>query len=143
MTVCYCHATYKLQSESTFYKLCDCQVTPYSKQALYLKFMWLQRDSNPQPLSLLTNTQPFSQNGLTIELYCEYLSVWCIWLYVIIMSRTSFSVNQNSIVCLNVTELLAQIRHHIWSFSDSGCGFESRCCHLNFMVPIWCNNTIN
>ena len=53
-----------------------------------------------------------------IELCCEYLFVRCLWLYVIIMSRTSFSVNPHSIVCLNVKELLAGSRHHIWSLSD-------------------------
>ena len=78
-------------------------------------------------------------------------------LYVIIMSRTSFKVNLHSIVCLNLKELLARSRRHIWSLSDSnrirthnhlnkkqtltrngwvfvyeqsGCGFESRCCLL-------------
>ena len=54
-----------------------------------------------------------------IELCCEYLSVRCIWQYVIIMSHTSFRVNPHSIVCLNVKELLAQRRRHIWSLSDS------------------------
>ena len=29
----------------------ECQGTPCSKQVQYLKFQWLQRDSNPQPLS--------------------------------------------------------------------------------------------
>ena len=33
-----------------------------------------------------------------IELCCEYLSVRFIWLYVINMSRTRFSVNLHSIV---------------------------------------------
>ena len=42
-----------------------------------------------------------------------------IWLYVTIMSRTSFRVNLHSIVCLNVQELLAQSRRHIWSLIDS------------------------
>ena len=44
------------------------------------------------------NTQPFSQTGQMIELCYEYLSVWCIWLYVLIMSRTRFRVNPHSIV---------------------------------------------
>ena len=35
------------------------------------------------------------------------------------MSHTSFAVNLQSIVCLNVKELLARSRHHIWSLSDS------------------------
>ena len=32
-----------------------------------------------------------------MELYCEYLSVRCIWLYVLVMSRTRFRVNPHSI----------------------------------------------
>ena len=53
------------------------------------------------------------------ELCCEYLSVRCIWLYVIIMSRTSFRVNPHSIVYLNVKELLAQSSSHIWGLTDN------------------------
>ena len=44
-------------------QLPECQGTPYSKQARYLNFTWLKRDSNPQPLSSYTNTQPFSETG--------------------------------------------------------------------------------
>ena len=40
-----------------------------------------------------------------IELCCEYLSVWCIWLYVINKPCTSFRVNLHSIAYLNVKEL--------------------------------------
>ena len=54
-----------------------------------------------------------------IELCCEYLFVWCNWLYVIIMSQTSCGVNPHSIVCLNIKELLAWSRCIIWSLSDS------------------------
>ena len=54
-----------------------------------------------------------------IELCCEYLSVQCIWLYVIIMSRTSSRMNLHAIVCLNVKELLARSMRQIWSLSDS------------------------
>ena len=54
-----------------------------------------------------------------IELCCKYFSLRCTWLYVIIKSRTSFRVNPHSIVCLNVKELLARSRRHIWSLSDS------------------------
>ena len=60
------------------------------------------------------NTKPFSQMSQMIELCCECLSVSRIWLYVIIMSHTSFRVNPHSIVCLNVMELLAWSRDHIW-----------------------------
>ena len=41
------------------------------------------------------------------------------WLYVVVMSSTNFRVNLHSLVCLNVKELLAQSRYHIWSLSDS------------------------
>ena len=78
-----------------------------------------QRDSTPQPLSSWTNTQKFNQTGQMIEVCCEFLSVRCIWLHVIIMSRTSFRVNPHSIVCVNVKELLARSRCHNWSLSDS------------------------
>ena len=128
-----------------------------------------QQDSKPQPLSSQTNTPPFSQTGQMIGLCCKYLSVRCIWLYVIIISPTSFRVNPHSILCLNVKKLPARSRRHIWSLSDSnkicfhnlsfsasccwenkfvtlaslakwlsvvyelsGCGFEFRCCYLNF-----------
>ena len=54
-----------------------------------------------------------------IELHCGYLSVLCIWVYVIIMSRTSFRVNPHSIVYLNVKELFARSMRPIWGLSDS------------------------
>ena len=44
------------------------------------------------------NTRTFSQTDQLIELCCKYLSVRCIWLYVLIMSRTYFRVNPHSIV---------------------------------------------
>ena len=119
MTVCYYHVTYEFQSEFTLYRLNECHGTPCSKQPPYLKFKWQQRETNPQPLSLWTNTQPFSQTGQMIELCCKYLSIWCIWLYVIFASHTGFRVNLHSIVCVNVKELLAWSRRHIWSLFDS------------------------
>ena len=45
-----------------------------------------------------------------IEPCCEYQSVLCIRLYVLVISRTRFIVNVNSIVCLKVKELLAPTR---------------------------------
>ena len=79
-------------------QLPECQGIPCLKQAPYLKIKWLQRDSNPQPLTSSTNTQPVDQIGPMIELCCEYLSVRCIWLNFFIMSRTSLRVNPNSTV---------------------------------------------
>ena len=54
-----------------------------------------------------------------IKLCCKYLSVGCIGVYVIIMSRTSFRVNPHTTVCLNVEELHARSRSHISSLNDS------------------------
>ena len=54
--------------------------------------------------------KPFSQTSQMIELCCEYLSVSCIWLFAIIMSRTIIRVNPHSIVYLNVKEILARSR---------------------------------
>ena len=62
MNVCY-YITCRFHSESALCSLPECQETPCSKQALYLKFRWRQQNSNLQPLSSQTNTQPFSQTG--------------------------------------------------------------------------------
>ena len=53
----------------------QCQETPCSKQKRYLKLKRLQQDSNPQPLSSSTNTQPFGQTDHMIQLSCEHLSL--------------------------------------------------------------------
>ena len=51
LTLCYYHVTYEFQIESIPCSLSECQGTPCSKQAPYLKFKWQQRDSNTQALS--------------------------------------------------------------------------------------------
>ena len=63
-------------------QLPQCQATPASKKMRNPKFNWLQLGSNQQQL----------------KLYCEYLSARCIWLYILIMSRTHFRVHPHSIV---------------------------------------------
>ena len=72
LTVCYYyHVTYEFQSESTLYILPECQGIPCLIQLPYLKFMWQQRDSNPQRVSSYSNTQPFRQTkecGFTLKL---------------------------------------------------------------------------
>ena len=57
------------------------------------------------------------------------------WLYVIIMSRTSFRENPHCIVCQNVKDLLVRGRCHIWSLSDSN---ETRT--HNHLVRQWTLN---
>ena len=145
LTVCY-HIMYKFQSESTLYSLPERQGTLCSKQVPYLKFKWQQRDSNSQPFSSQTNTQSFSQTSQMIELCCEYLSVWCIWLYVV-MSHTSFTVNLHSIVswmsrnsfleagAISEVKVTATwFDHTVFVYRLSGCGFKSRFCHLRFVI---------
>ena len=76
-----------------------------------------------------------------IELCCEYLSVRCIWLYVLIMSRTCFRVNPHSIVAwMSRNSKQARNLKFKWLQLDfvyelRGCGFESSCSHLNFRFP--------
>ena len=91
-----------------------------------------------------------------IELCREYLSVWCIWLYVLIMSCTHFRVNPHSIVSWMLRNSLLEtgIKYEVWVtatglepktidiifiylltpfiYDLSGCWFESRCSYLNF-----------
>ena len=77
--------------------LTDCQGTPSSKQARNLKVKWLQWVSNPEPLSPLASTQPKGGTGQMLELCSDYLSVRCIWLYILVMPRTRFRVHPHSI----------------------------------------------
>ena len=119
LTVCYYHVTYGFQSDSIFFSLPEYQGILCLKQVPYLKFKLQQRHSHPKPPKAETNTQPFTETGQLIELSCEHLSVRYIWLHVIIMSRTSFRVHRYSIVLMNVKELLAPRRRHIWNSSDS------------------------
>ena len=39
--------------------------------------------------------------------------------YFVVISRTSFRVNLDSLICLNIKQLLGRSRHHIWSLIDS------------------------
>ena len=65
------------------------------------------------------NTQPFSQTGQMIELCYEYLSIWCIWLYVIICHvRVSEWIHTLKFAWMS-RKLLAWSRRHIWRLSDS------------------------
>ena len=47
-TVCFYHVTYAFRVNLL---LPECKGSSCSKQARYLKFKWMQRDPNPQPLS--------------------------------------------------------------------------------------------
>ena len=92
-------------------RLCICQILNSNMVLKKWTINWLQRDSNPQPFNSYTNTQPSSQTGQMIEPCCEYLYVPCVWLYVL----WPFWVNG-----------------WVFVYELNGCGFESRCSHLNF-----------
>ena len=68
---------------------------------------WLQLDSNPQPLSSKTNTQPFSQTSQMIELcwvlICEVHLAVC-------SCHVTYAFQSKSTLycCVNVKELLAR-----------------------------------
>ena len=76
------------------------------------------------------------------ELCSEYLSVWCIWLYVIIMSCTSFRVNPHSIVCLNVKNILARSRRYIRSLRDININEIKYSQHSSLIWPVWLNGWV-
>ena len=63
----------------------ECQQTPCSKQEWNLKFKWPQLDSNPEPLSLQTNTQPFGQTG----------RLWTKWFWVRVQLQSLCFVSIN------------------------------------------------
>ena len=109
----------------------------------YLQFKWQQRDSSPQPLTLLTTTQPFSQtgqicyllrarnsltfrqtiaSGFTLKLVREMIATYSR------MHRTNKYSKHSSIiwpVCLN---------GWVFVYKLSGCRLESRCCHFRIFV---------
>ena len=74
--VCYYHVTFDFQSESTLCSLPECQGSPCSKKAPYLKFKLQERDLNPQPLSSLTNNQPCSQTSGNVPEEAHRLHNW-------------------------------------------------------------------
>ena len=98
------------------WKIVFAQIHIWNRIYLLEKVCFCLSDSNMN--TSWASTQQFRLTGQSIELCCEYLSVQSIWLYVI-MSCMSVSVNPHSIVYLNVKELLARSRCHIWSLSDS------------------------
>ena len=80
--------------------------------------IWSLSDSNPQPLSLWTNTQQFTK-----------LAKWLSWIVSTICKvrltiysyRVTHAFQSKSTLyhCLNVKELIGWNSHNIWSLSDS------------------------
>ena len=101
------HVTYAFQSESTLYSCLaqylkfkwllwlSCVVSTY----LYGVFEWIHTLKLPecQGTSCLKQARYLKFKWLMIELCCEYLPVRCIWLHILIMSRTLFKVNPHLI----------------------------------------------
>ena len=67
-----------------------------------------------------------------IDLCCEYLSVLCIRLYDIIMSRMSFRVNPHSIVEMHRTDKYLQIHH-------TNARTNSYSQHSSIILRVWLN----
>ena len=97
LTVSDYHVTYVFPSEST---LCRC-LNAKELLAWNRRDIWSLSDSNGiqihKHLVHKRTLNHLAKLAKNIELCCEYLSLWCIWLYVI-MSPTRFSVNLHSIV---------------------------------------------
>ena len=134
------------------------QGTTCSKEAQYLKFKLLQRDSNPQPLSSQTNTQPFGQ---TIELFLStfvYGAFDCMffschvrisnWIHIKVSIHIKCGFTLKWVP--DMTKTHSQMHHRdkyfqnssiIWQvwpngkvfvYKLTGVGFESHLSHLNF-----------
>ena len=61
--------------------------------------------------------------------YCKLLTIFQSLTVCSYHVTYAFQSESTLYICLNVKELLARNRRDIWSLS--GCGFESRCSHLN------------
>ena len=72
--------------------LSECQVTLCSKEAQYLKFKWLQWDSNPHPPNSYTNTQPNIECAFTLKCARNMIITYS-W-----MHRTDKYSQQSSII---------------------------------------------
>ena len=96
LTVCYYHVIYELLIELT---LCTFQ-NAKELLAQIRDHIWSLSDSNGiQIHNHLIRKRTINHYWvITTALSCEYLSVYCIWLYVIVLSRTIFRVNLHSIL---------------------------------------------
>ena len=103
-TVCSYHITYTFQSESTLYSYLNVkELLAWSRCKIWslgdCNWTWTQNHLvHKQTLNHLAK--------LAKWLSCaEYLSVWCIWLYVLAMSCRCFRVNPHFIVQLQSLKL--------------------------------------
>ena len=96
LVVCSYHVTYAFYSEST---LCNC-FNVKEQLAKNRCDIWglSDRNENRTKNHLVKKRTLNHLAKLAKLLSCENLSVKCIWLYVLIMSRTRFRVNVRSIV---------------------------------------------
>ena len=116
LTVCYYHVTHAFQSDSRPYSCLDVkEILARNKRDI-----WSLSDSNrirtPNYLICERTIIDLAKWSVPmIELYCEYLSVRCIWLYVTYAFQNEFVLYS----CLNVKEIRAWNRGNIGSLSDS------------------------
>ena len=76
------------------------------------------------------NTQPFSQTDQMIDLYCDFLSVRCMRMYIITKSHSRFRVNLHS------------KNHKVTNYYDHDCRLQE----MKYMLPdkfIRGNHSIN
>ena len=114
LTVWFCHVTYALQSESTLYSWLNVEELLAQSRSKIWRWSNCNCTGTQDHLARKRRLTQFDQNEQIFQLCSEYLSVECISLYVLLMSRTRFRVNLHSIV----KELLARSMREIWSLSD-------------------------
>ena len=131
----------KISKNTFFYRtpLVAASENPFNDNRSSIQLTWLQHSGTRRrklhlfPLAKWIQMHKYCENASNIFKY-SYQNIelpknvpkYHYRLYVPIMSHTSFRVNPHSIVCLNVKELFARSRRHIWSLSDSNATrFES------------------
>ena len=97
LTVCFYHVTYAFQSESTLYLCLNVKeiLAPSRRDIWRLSDCKSTRTHNHFLCKWTLNH--LAKVTILVDLSCDYLSLCCIWLYILVMLRTSFRVNSISI----------------------------------------------
>ena len=91
-----------------------------SKQAQYLQFKWQQRDSKPVPSKQFLDIQVTTECRFTLKRVHDMLITYSQ------MQRTDKHSQHSSIIWS------VWLNGWVFIYKQSGFGFESCCCHLNF-----------
>ena len=118
VTVCYYRVTCEFESESTLYSLLECQRAPCPNQG----HIWSLSDSNGVRTHnhLIVRKRTLNNLAKLAKCLSRVVSTYLFSAFDCMLLSYHVRVSKlHSIVCLNVKELFAWIKCHIWSLSDS------------------------